>query len=624
MIQQPDPVPPVGIEPSDRADADRADADRADADRADADRADAGLADAGLADAGLIDDDLANAERTEPSEAELYGMWPDPYCDPPDDVADWAAGLSAAELDEIFGVGQPCPGPEPADADQDGLLDVLAPGSCLAGLSQDAFESGLGRLSDDDLVGLLGAARRLSSWQAAIELHAVAELDARRCREADRPGSSRASEHVSSELAAALALTARSADALLGLSRGLARLPMVLTALLSGRIDRQRAEIFVAELSVLGDVAAAAVAAAFCDLAGSMTTGQLRHALRTMVLAIDPAAARQRAERGKADARVETWQEGSGNVALAGRELPAADAIAADHRIAAIARALKNAGAPGGMDQLRAAVFAALLTGRDPESLVPSPPASRTQAEDPAAGHPAPDPPAPAAPGEPAPAASATSGSLSGLTGSVNLTMPVSVWLGESDAPGEIAGLGPVDADTCRDLAARMTRPGTRWGVTLTDRGGRAVAHARVPPGAGPPGAGPPGAGPPGAGPPGDRAGWLAALKLDWLERGGCAHPRRADSYRPPARLRELVKVRQRTCAFPGCRRPAQACDDDHTIAFDRGGPTCECNLAALCRRHHRCKQAPGWRLDQPEPGVLVWTAPHGRRYTVGPGSYPV
>ncbi len=32
--------------------------------------------------------------------------------------------------------------------------------------------------------------------------------------------------------------------------------------------------------------------------------------------------------------------------------------------------------------------------------------------------------------------------------------MPAAAWLGRSDAPGEIGGLGAADAGTCRDLAA--------------------------------------------------------------------------------------------------------------------------------------------------------------------------
>jgi hypothetical protein len=41
-------------------------------------------------------------------------------------------------------------------------------------------------------------------------------------------------------------------------------------------------------------------------------------------------------------------------------------------------------------------------------------------------------------------------------------------------------------------------------------------------------------------------------------------------------------------------------------VAWDQAGITCECDLDALCRHHDRCKQAEGWRLKQPEPGVFV------------------
>ena len=64
---------------------------------------------------------------------------------------------------------------------------------------------------------------------------------------------------------------------------------------------------------------------------------------------------------------------------------------------------------------------------------------------------------------------------------------------------------------------------------------------------------------------------------------------------------------------------PAAVCDNDHTVPFDQGGRTCECNLGPLCRRHHRVKQARGWRLEQPVPGVFAWTTPSGRIYITGP-----
>ena len=102
-------------------------------------------------------------------------------------------------------------------------------------------------------------------------------------------------------------------------------------------------------------------------------------------------------------------------------------------------------------------------------------------------------------------------------------------------------------------------------------------------------------------------------------ERNATAHQHRVD----PSRY-SSIRARNATCTAPGCGRRAARCDLDHTRPHHQGGRTCECNLAPLCRHHHRCKQAEGWRLDQPEPGVLVWRVPSGRTYTTAPTEYPV
>ena len=105
--------------------------------------------------------------------------------------------------------------------------------------------------------------------------------------------------------------------------------------------------------------------------AGGMTSGQLRAALTHAMLAHDPEAARQRQDDARTEATVSAWTETSGNAALAGRELasrrrhprpcPAdlAGPLASQER------------RDGTMDQLRAAVYIALLTGRTVESLLP-------------------------------------------------------------------------------------------------------------------------------------------------------------------------------------------------------------------------------------------------------------
>ena len=475
-----------------------------------------------------------------------------------------------------------------------GPLDLMLPGPELAGYAGTARARGLDALSDDELVGVLCAARRLLSWQAELELAVVTELDARRAGPDGREG-----EHVAEEVAAALTLTGRSAGSLLELSRRLDRLPQTRALLAAGVIDRSRAGVIADQLSVLPDEAAAAVEDLVAPRAGHMTTGRLADACRRAALAHDPQAAARRREKAEQGARVECWAEPSGTGAIAGRDLNLAAVIIADKHLDAAARWLQRRGAPGTHDQLRARVLLARLTGQPLDSLLPQP------AADPATR----GGPDPAEPGSPShwPAGPAGLGG-----GSVNLVMPAAAWLGLVDLPGEIAGTGAADAATCRDLAAALATGGdSRWCLTLTDRNGRAVAHGCARAGPGPPATS-------------DPAAWFRQITITSIETGACSHARESAAYRPPDSLRHLIKVRDRRCGYPGCRRPATRCDDDHTIPYQQGGRTCECNLYPLCRRHHRAKQAPGWHLSQPEPGQLTWTTPSGRRYAVTAEEYAV
>jgi hypothetical protein len=241
----------------------------------------------------------------------------------------------------------------------------------------------------------------------------------------------------------------------------------------------------------------------------------------------------------------------------------------------------------------------------------------------------------------------------------VNLTIPATTLFGWSDAPGDIGGWGLADsADTRRLARAAARHPATRWCVTITGPDGTAVAHgcargqhpwipppppaSPAPPGPGRPSHGrPPSGGGSRAGPatpdsttragpavpdPGQSAALAELLRrlnltLHPIARGTCDHRHREDRYIPSRMLKHLVRARTATCPAPGCG--VQAChnDLDHTIAYP-AGPTDECNLAPPCRRHHRVKQAPGWKLEQPEPGVMRWTTPSGRRYTTRPTVY--
>ena len=543
----------------------------------------------------------------------------DPETDP-DDLEAFVAGMPAeVRADFLAGPFTGDEGPIPAGFlhhdrggpsglgfASGGVLDGMEPGPWLARALDTASETagGPGGLGESELIGVLCGWRRVASWAAAGEAAAVAALARRRADASAAPGRSRLVEHVSDEVAAALTLTGRAADRLLAVACGLARLPEVLAALRAGGIDWPKACVFADELAVVDDDAVAAgIAGRFLGRAGAggWTTGQLRAALRRAVLAADPQAAGRRRADARNDASVRSFGEPSGNAGLAGRELPPAEVLAADARLTALARWLQRRGAPGTVCELRAAVYTALLNGRPISTLLPGPDAVDDAADDPAG----PD----AAGGDAADDDGADDGGAAGdaqawpaVSGTIHLTMPLSAFAGGSE-PGEVAGHGPVDAATSRDLAAMLARSAaTRWCVTVTGPDGRAAGHACARRG-------------PAIGEPVIR--WAAGLraKLQLLETWPCGHARQSAGYVPPGPLRHLIGVRQRTCAHPGCRRPAARCDIDHTVPYDQGGRTCECNLAPLCRRHHRAKQAPGWHLEQPEPGRMIWRTPSGRSY---------
>jgi hypothetical protein len=83
----------------------------------------------------------------------------------------------------------------------------------------------------------------------------------------------------------------------------------------------------------------------------------------------------------------------------------------------------------------------------------------------------------------------------------------------------------------------------------------------------------------------------------------------------PSPLLREQVHLTHPTCVFPHCTRPSRGCDLDHILEPEHGGPTCSCNLAPLCRTHHRHKTHGGWSYERTGPRVFVWTSPHGYVY---------
>jgi hypothetical protein len=415
----------------------------------------------------LTDAEVADWEPTDPD------LDPDAAQEPPE--AEGREVLKSGRWDRARGDG--------GGFAAGGVADHLPPGPVLAGFAADAWAAGLGGLSDDELIGVMRAARRLASWAAAMELAAIGDLWRRRMAE-DQAGDAGAACHAGDEIAAALTLTGRAADRVLDLAIALRRLPLTSESLAAGDIDLPRAIVIADEVTGLDDEHVAAVEHAITGSAPGQTSGQLRAATRRAVMAADPSAARRRKERAQQDARVERWDEHAGTAALARRDLPPASVLAADQNLTALARQLKAAGVPGTMDTLRAQVFLALLTETPVASLLPGDlPATREPAgTSGSAGLRETSNQLSGLRGtESLPtglAGTVSPGLPTGLRGTVNLTMPVATWLGQSDAPGHVGGYGPLDAGDSRDLArALAARAGNPWCLTFTDARGRPVAH---------------------------------------------------------------------------------------------------------------------------------------------------
>src|ERR1700690_3947750 len=140
-------------------------------------------------------------------------------------------------------------GPGGAGFASGSVLDTLAPGPVLCGALDDVHDAGLAGLGDDELAGVILAARRCESRALAGLLGAVAELHRRRMGHPDR----RVGEHAAGELAILMTLTGRAAIGLMDQAAALRRLPATMAALRAGRIDRARAAVIAYETELLDD-----------------------------------------------------------------------------------------------------------------------------------------------------------------------------------------------------------------------------------------------------------------------------------------------------------------------------------------------------------------------------------
>ena len=540
---------------------------------------------------------------------------------------------------------------------RDRSADAMRPGPLLAALTEQAAGD-LARLTDNQVPGAVSAAGRLAARAEYLRLAAIAEFARRRGAQLEDaqargvPPGCRDGEFPDAELAMELVTSPRAAADLLDLAGDLeTRYPCTRAALHAGLIDAGRARLIWRHTWHLSDADAARADETLAGLAPGMRHDALGRKAVALAIKLDPEAEKRSKDKARADRqRVVAGREDSGNAFLAGRELAIDDALASKTYIDALAAALRRGGLPGTLQHLRVLAFNDLTQGHNPLDRLTSPrppqtdPAPETGTDagngpgdggddgDDASWDGYPDMPEwqherrgtredhhydrPAPPpGPPAP-----------FPALINFTVPAGTALGWSTAPGEIGGWGLTDPDdTRRLLQAAAQHPRTRWGVTFLNPEGTAAAHGRA---RGPhPWIPPPVTGTTRDGPDATQAAALADflrglnITVTSIAEGTCDHASREDRYTPSRKLKDLTRARTDRCTAPGCGAQAVHCDLDHTIAYP-DGITCQCDLGPGCRRHHRCKQAPGWTLTQHEPGVMHWTTPSGRSYTTRPTVY--
>jgi Domain of unknown function (DUF222) len=552
-------------------------------------------------------------------------MLQDPFPDP-DPADDSGESHDGPELDD----GLPPGGPDD-EAPQQGLfLSVPAghfdpdrfaqsgpaaempPDSLLATIMDTVTSPdgpGVGGLGNDQLIGVIAAARRLESRAAWYVLAAEAEFTVRSTSEEFGP------QFAADELACELHLTAGSAARQMDYADTVTtRLPRCLTALYDGRMHPVHLRIIEEETRILPAEDAAEADVVLAGIAGSLTYGKLRSAAHRLVLELDPESAARRKDAARKDAQVRPFREDSGNAGLIGRELPCDEVLASWQHVEQRALDLRAAGVPGTLQELRVRGYLDLLQERDTrlDPAVPDPAGDPAAASSKGTGEPGARPEDGPGPdgndggsggpaGGPAGTGSGT-GRRAGpdpgpsLAALVSITIPWSAYTGRAEGLADAGGFGVTDTADAHDLAAAAGRdPRTRWCVTVLNPDGTAAAHGCLPGQHPPPGLhnltitpGP--APPPGISP----HEWISQLgvQLTPVSRGPCTHQHAEPGYRPSRKLRHLIRARNGECTAPGCGRPAVRCDLDHTLAWEHDGITCECDLAPLCRlcrrRHKR------------------------------------
>ncbi|MWV58570.1 HNH endonuclease signature motif containing protein [Rathayibacter sp. VKM Ac-2754] len=158
-----------------------------------------------------------------------------------------------------------------------------------------------------------------------------------------------------------------------------------------------------------------------------------------------------------------------------------------------------------------------------------------------------------------------------GLRAEIRVTLPATTAVGLDDHPADLDGYGPIPADAARELVG--------IGETFT----RVLVEPET--------------------------GMIASVGRTLRV--------------PPPQMRLALQLRDQTCRFPGCTRPASTAEADHTVEWRNGGETSLQNLLSLCTSHHHVRHGDRWSYNLQPDGTAEWSTPTGRRVTTRPPALP-
>src|SRR5580704_17106510 len=247
---------------------------------------------------------------------------------------------------------------------RDRSADAMRPGPVLAALTEQAA-GGLGRLTDNQVVGAMAAAGRLAARAEYLRLAAVAEFTRRRDAQLEDakargvPRGCRDGEFPDAELGMELVTSQNAARDTMDMATDLeTRYPHTRQALAAGLIDEDRARIIWRPTRCLSDADAAYADELLAALPPGLRYDQLARKATAVAMKLDPDAFKRGKGQARADRqRIVAGREESGNAFLSGRELAIEDALAGKAHIDALAVALRRGGLPGTLQQLRVLAF---------------------------------------------------------------------------------------------------------------------------------------------------------------------------------------------------------------------------------------------------------------------------